>query len=39
MGKKTQGFYLKINLLNNGDSTKDKGTNSLAMNKTRSSSN
>ncbi len=38
-GKETQGFYLKINLLRNGASTKDKGTNSLTMNKTKISSN
>ncbi len=38
-GKETQGFYLKINLLKNDASTKNKSTNSLAMNKTKSSSN
>jgi hypothetical protein len=38
-GKETQGFYLKINLLRNGASIKDKGTNSLAMNMTKSYSN
>jgi hypothetical protein len=37
-GKTRQGFYLIINLLKNGASTKDK-TNSLAMNKAKSFSN
>jgi hypothetical protein len=38
-GKFTHGLYFRINLLRNGDSTKDKGTNSLTMNNTKSSSN
>ncbi len=38
-GKFTWGFCLKINLLRNYDSTKNKWINSLTMNKTKSSSN
>jgi hypothetical protein len=38
-GKRRQGFCLIISLLKNEASTKDKGTNSLAMNKAKSSSN
>jgi hypothetical protein len=38
-GKTKQGFYLITSLLKNETSTKDKGTNSLAMNKAKSSSN
>ncbi len=38
-GNLTQGLCFKINLPKNGNSTKDKGTNSFAINKTKSSSN
>jgi hypothetical protein len=38
-GKTKQGFCLIISLLKNEASTKDKGTNSLAMNKAKSPSN
>ncbi len=38
-GKITWGFYFKINLLRNGASIKDNGTNSLTMNMTKSFSN
>jgi hypothetical protein len=38
-GKTRQGFCLITSLLKNGTSTKDKGTNSLAMDKAKSSSN
>jgi hypothetical protein len=37
--KTRQGFYLITSLLKNETSTKDNGTNSLAMNKAKSSSN
>jgi hypothetical protein len=35
-GKFKQDFYLKTNILKNGTSTKDNGTNSLAMNNAES---
>jgi hypothetical protein len=38
-GKTRQGFCLITSLLKNGTSTKDKGTNSLAMDKVNSSNN
>ncbi len=38
-GNLTWGFYLKINLLRNGNFTKDKGTKTFAINRNRSSSN
>jgi hypothetical protein len=38
-GKTRLGFCFIINLLKNKTSTKDKGTNCLAMNKAKSSSN
>ncbi len=38
-GNLTRRFYFKINLLKNGDFTKDKGTNSFAINRSKSFSN
>ncbi len=38
-GKSIEGFCLKTNLWRNGDSTKKKGTNPLAINRTKSISN